>query len=113
TRAECASEATVLPDERDAIVHVAQLEQSWDELHALGNIEADAPKIDDIAACAELWSPFDENRFEPKSPKPISQRRPCDAGAGNQRGFLGHVVEVISAHSCDKVGTARILIMRF
>ena len=51
------------------------------EPHALGDIIAEAPEVDDVASCPEIGRPFDKRGFEAGGGEPEGERRPSDPRA--------------------------------
>ena len=51
------------------------------EPHALGDVIAEAPEVDDVASCPEIGRPFDKRGFEAGGGEPEGERRPGDPRA--------------------------------
>jgi hypothetical protein len=58
--------------------------------HLLGDIVADPPEVDDIAAAAQLWRRLDKQRLVTGFLQPVGQRRTGDASSidGNLHGWF-------------------------
>ena len=62
------------------------------QTHALGDVVAEAPEIDDIAAAAQRRRMVEQGRREAGAFQPIRKRRPGDPGAGDQHGLSAHEI---------------------
>ena len=59
---------------------VTQLSNSGEQAHLLGDVVADPPEVDGIAAAAKLWRLLDEQHLVTGFPQPVGERRTGDAG---------------------------------
>ena len=60
---------------------VADRPEACGQPHALGDVVAEAPKVDHITACPEPRSTFDNRRLEARRIEPVCEGRPGDPGA--------------------------------
>jgi hypothetical protein len=58
---------------------VAAFQEEGHDPHPLGDVEAEAPEVDDVAASARRWRALEEDRLVPEPAQPIRQRRAGDA----------------------------------
>ena len=60
------------------------------QAHAFGNVVAETPEIDDIAARAKRGRALDQGRVEPAGSQPVRERRSGNSDAGDQHGLSSH-----------------------
>jgi len=82
--------STLGVDKAEFVDHVALLAEGGDEAHAFGDLEADTPEVDDVAAGAEFRGDFEEDGVVAVVAEPPGEGGSCDAGAvdGDSHGGL-------------------------
>ena len=80
---------------RSSRMRVANPTEVVGETHALGNVVAEPPEVDDITAGARGVGKFQERRLEACRFQPEGERRSGNPGARNQDRLIIHVKELV------------------
>jgi hypothetical protein len=89
--AEARNAAPCGVDETQLLRLIALARERRKQVHSLGDLIAETPEIDDVAAGAQARRPFHEHRRKAISGQPIRQRRAGNSDAGDEHGFVLHV----------------------
>ena len=82
-------------DDADFADDVAVRANAGQHAHAVGDLEAGAPEIDDIAARAQARRGFDQGGRKSVASQPPGECRTCHAGAGDEDAHAGYRVSLL------------------